>query len=102
MKTLAEIEKEINGYINEIEKIEEFGDKKLIFSIEQERKKDNKREKQLELKLNHMVYTPLQLLLLGIMPVKFNHVVENINSHFYCSMTFHFMNLLQFVYLLFC
>ena len=52
LKTLAEIEKEINGHINEIEKIEEFGDKKLIFSIEQERKKDNKREKQLELKLN--------------------------------------------------
>jgi myosin heavy subunit len=52
LKTLAEIEKEINGYINEIEKIEEFGDKKLINSIEQERKKDNKREKQLELKLN--------------------------------------------------
>ena len=52
LKELANIEKEINGYINEIEKIEEFGDKKLIFSIEQERKKDNKREKQLELKLN--------------------------------------------------
>ena len=52
LKELANIEREINGYINEIEKIEEFGDKKLIFSIEQERKKDNKREKQLELKLN--------------------------------------------------
>ena len=52
LKELANIEKEINGYINEIEKIEEFGDKKLIYSIEQDRKKDNKREKQLELKLN--------------------------------------------------
>jgi DNA repair exonuclease SbcCD ATPase subunit len=52
LKELANIEKEINGYINEIEKIEEFGDKKLIYAIEQERKKDNKREKQLELKLN--------------------------------------------------
>ena len=52
LKVLADIEKEINGYINEIEKIEIFGDKKLIYSIEQERKKDNKREKQLELKLN--------------------------------------------------
>ena len=52
LKVLADIEKEINGYINEIEKIEIFGDKKLIYAIEQERKKDNKREKQLELKLN--------------------------------------------------
>ncbi len=52
LKKLAEIEREINGYINEIEKIEEYGDKKLIYSIEQDRKKDNKREKQLELKLN--------------------------------------------------
>ena len=52
LKKLADIEKEINGYINEIEKIEIFGDKKLIYSIEQDRKKDNKREKQLELKLN--------------------------------------------------
>ena len=52
LKSLAGIEKEINGYINEIEKIEDYGDKKLIFAIEQERKKDNKREKQLELKLN--------------------------------------------------
>ena len=52
LKTLAGVEKEINGYINEIEKIEIFGDKKLIYSIEQERKKDNKREKQLEIKLN--------------------------------------------------
>ena len=52
LKVLADIEKEINGYINEIEKIEIFGDKKLIYAIELERKKDNKREKQLELKLN--------------------------------------------------
>ena len=52
LKVLADIEKEINGYINEIEKIEIFGDRKLIYAIEQERKKDNKREKQLELKLN--------------------------------------------------
>ena len=52
LKVLAEKEKEINGYINEIERIEEFGDKKLIHSIEMERKKDNKREKQLMLKLN--------------------------------------------------
>ena len=44
LKKLADIEKEINGYINEIEKIEIFGDKKLIYSIEQDRKKDNKRE----------------------------------------------------------
>ena len=43
---------QINGYINEIERIEEYGDKKLIQNIEMERKKDNKREKQLELKLN--------------------------------------------------
>ena len=52
LKAMAEKEREINGYINEIEKIEEFGDKKLINSIELERKKDNKREKQLTLKLN--------------------------------------------------
>ena len=38
LKSLAGIEKEINGYINEIEKIEDYGDKKLIFAIEQERK----------------------------------------------------------------
>ena len=52
LTALAEKEKEINGYINEIEKIEEYGDKKLIYAIELERKKDNKREKQLTLKLN--------------------------------------------------
>ena len=52
LKILSEKEKEINGYINEIERIEEFGDKKLIQTIEMERKKDNKREKQLMLKLN--------------------------------------------------
>ena len=52
LKVLSEKEKEINGYINEIERIEEFGDKKLIQTIEMERKKDNKREKQLMLKLN--------------------------------------------------
>ena len=52
LKVLADKEKEINGYINEIERIEEYGDKKLINSIEIERKKENKREKQLMLKLN--------------------------------------------------
>ena len=52
LKVLADKEKEINGYINEIERIEEFGDKKLIHSIEMERKKENKREKQLMLKIN--------------------------------------------------
>ena len=52
LRVLGEKEKEINGYINEIERIEEYGDKKLIHIIEMERKKDNKREKQLMLKLN--------------------------------------------------
>ena len=52
LKILGDKEKEINGYINEIERIEEFGDRKLIHSIEMERKKENKREKQLMLKLN--------------------------------------------------
>lgn len=52
LKLLAEKENIINGYINEIERIEEFEDKKLIQDIEQERKKDNKREKQLNVKLN--------------------------------------------------
>ena len=52
LRVLGEKEKEINGYINEIERIEVYGDKKLIQIIEMERKKDNKREKQLMLKLN--------------------------------------------------
>ena len=52
LRVLGEKEKEINGYINEIERIEVYGDKKLIHIIEMERKKDNKREKQLMLKLN--------------------------------------------------
>ena len=52
LRVLGEKEKEINGYINEIERIEQFGDKRLIHIIEMERKKDNKREKQLMLKLN--------------------------------------------------
>ena len=52
LKVLAEKEREINGYINEIERIEQYGDKRLIHIIEMERKKDNKREKQLMLKLN--------------------------------------------------
>ena len=52
LRVLGEKEKEINGYINEIERIEQYGDKKLIHIIEMERKKDNKREKQLMLKLN--------------------------------------------------
>jgi len=52
LRVLGEKEKEINGYINEIERIEEYGDKRLIHIIEMERKKDNKREKQLMLKLN--------------------------------------------------
>ena len=52
LKVLGDKEKEINGYINEIEKIENFGDQKLIHAIEMERKKENKREKQLMLKLN--------------------------------------------------
>ena len=52
LKILGKKEKEINSYINEIERIEEYGDKKLIHMIEMERKKDNKREKQLMLKLN--------------------------------------------------
>ena len=41
LKVLGDKEKEINGYINEIERIEEYGDKKLIHTIEMERKKDN-------------------------------------------------------------
>ena len=52
LRVLREKEKEINKYISEIERIEVFGDKKLIHNIEMERKKDNKREKQLMLKLN--------------------------------------------------
>jgi hypothetical protein len=52
LRVLGEKEKEINGYINEIERIEQYGDKRLIHIIEMERKKDNKREKQLMLKLN--------------------------------------------------
>ena len=52
LKILGEKEKIINNYINEIERIEEYGDRKLIHTIEMERKKDNKREKQLMLKLN--------------------------------------------------
>ena len=40
----------INDYITEIEHIEENGDKKLINDIITDRKKFNKREKQLQLK----------------------------------------------------
>lgn len=47
LKALEQKEKIINDYIEEIENIELTGDKKLIKDIEAERKKENKREKQL-------------------------------------------------------
>ena len=50
LDVLAEKERLINGYINEIEMIEVVGDKKLIHDIEIDRKKANKRDKQLMIK----------------------------------------------------
>ena len=50
LDVLAEKERLINGYINEIEMIEVLGDKKLIHEIEVDRKKANKRDKQLMIK----------------------------------------------------
>jgi hypothetical protein len=50
LNILEEKESLINNYINEIEEIERTGDKKLIHDIEMDRKKHNKREKQLIIK----------------------------------------------------
>lgn len=50
LDVLSEKERLINNYINEIEMIEITGDKKLIHDIEVDRKKANKRDKQLMIK----------------------------------------------------
>lgn len=50
LDVLSEKERMINNYITEIEGIELYGDKALIHEIEVERKKANKRDKQLLLK----------------------------------------------------
>ena len=51
LSVLQQKETLINDYIIEIENIEENGDKKLINDIITDRKKFNKREKQMQLKI---------------------------------------------------
>ena len=51
LDVLADKERLINNYINEIETIEIYGDSRLIHEIEFEQKKANKREKQALIKL---------------------------------------------------
>ncbi len=52
MKNLKQKEIYVNEYIAEIENIEINGDSNLIYEIEMERKKNNKKEKQLIIKQN--------------------------------------------------
>ena len=50
LNVIQKKELQVNEYIAEIENIEENGDKQLIHDVEYDRKKTNKREKQLLIK----------------------------------------------------